>query len=78
MTSCSDKTIALFSAADVEFENWLNDRVELVLLGTVEFENWLNDRVELVLVLLLHAPDDWHMADASLVDNPSVTDIIEA
>ena len=80
MPSCSDRTIVPFSATPVEFENWLKDRVELEnwLNEIVEFENWLKDRVELELVPLLHSPEDWHMADASLADSPRAADKIEA
>ena len=80
MPSCSDKTRVPFSTIPVEFENWLKDSVEFEnwLNDMVEFENWLKDRVEFELVSLLHAPEDWHMADASLADNPRATVRIEA
>jgi hypothetical protein len=78
----------LFSATNVEFDNWLNERVEFDdwLNERVEFDDWLNERVEfddwlnerVELLLLLHAPTGWHMADASFVDNPRITDRIDA
>ena len=52
-----DMEVELVLLGTVEFENWLNGRVELVELDMivlvlvdmeVEFENWLNERVELV------------------------------